>query len=135
MPRECLPSLLDRLSALYPSSAEIFGQTGCGFGGFAEYVCVPETALALMPESMTKLWPLAVRNGPVAEHKIKAFIPTYQTYLQQTQCPQSSGRCETSCTTRSDLGTPHINPQTIPTGLSLESPHLGTTAPHIHLYS
>ncbi|WP_299492419.1 NAD(P)-dependent alcohol dehydrogenase [Acaryochloris sp. IP29b_bin.137] len=25
----------------------------CGFGGFAEYVCVPETALALMPESMT----------------------------------------------------------------------------------
>ncbi|MEM8804566.1 MAG: NAD(P)-dependent alcohol dehydrogenase [Cyanobacteria bacterium P01_G01_bin.38] len=25
----------------------------CGFGGFAEYVCVPETALALMPERMT----------------------------------------------------------------------------------
>ncbi|MEO1352312.1 MAG: NAD(P)-dependent alcohol dehydrogenase [Cyanobacteria bacterium J06635_15] len=25
----------------------------CGFGGFAEYVCVPETSLALMPESMT----------------------------------------------------------------------------------
>lgn len=24
-----------------------------GFGGFAEYVCVPETALALMPEGMT----------------------------------------------------------------------------------
>ena len=24
-----------------------------GFGGFAEYVCVPETALALMPENMT----------------------------------------------------------------------------------
>ncbi|ASC70619.1 NADPH:quinone reductase [Halomicronema hongdechloris C2206] len=24
----------------------------CGFGGFAEYVCVPETALALMPERM-----------------------------------------------------------------------------------
>lgn len=25
----------------------------CGFGGFAEYVCVPETALAPKPESMT----------------------------------------------------------------------------------
>ena len=25
----------------------------CGFGGFAEYVCVPETALALKPDSMT----------------------------------------------------------------------------------
>ncbi|MEM6256607.1 MAG: NAD(P)-dependent alcohol dehydrogenase, partial [Cyanobacteria bacterium P01_D01_bin.156] len=25
----------------------------CGFGGFAEYVCVPETALASMPETMT----------------------------------------------------------------------------------
>lgn len=25
----------------------------CGFGGFAEYVCVPETALALMPKGMT----------------------------------------------------------------------------------
>ncbi len=25
----------------------------CGFGGFAEYVCVPETALALKPEGMT----------------------------------------------------------------------------------
>ncbi|NER98567.1 MAG: NAD(P)-dependent alcohol dehydrogenase [Symploca sp. SIO1B1] len=25
----------------------------CGFGGFAEYVCVPETALALKPECMT----------------------------------------------------------------------------------
>lgn len=25
----------------------------CGFGGFAEYVCLPETALAPMPESMT----------------------------------------------------------------------------------
>jgi NADPH:quinone reductase-like Zn-dependent oxidoreductase len=25
----------------------------CGFGGFAEYVCVPETALTLMPDGMT----------------------------------------------------------------------------------
>lgn len=25
----------------------------CGFGGFAEYVCVPETALVLKPDSMT----------------------------------------------------------------------------------
>ncbi|MBI2867028.1 MAG: NAD(P)-dependent alcohol dehydrogenase [Chloroflexi bacterium] len=33
---------------------EVFGDTsGCGFGGFAEYVCVPENALALKPASMT----------------------------------------------------------------------------------
>ena len=32
--------------AVYGDSSE------CGFGGFAEYVCMPETALALKPESM-----------------------------------------------------------------------------------
>jgi NADPH:quinone reductase-like Zn-dependent oxidoreductase len=33
---------------------EVFGDTsGCGFGGFAEYVSVPETALALKPASAT----------------------------------------------------------------------------------
>ena len=32
----------------------VFGDISeCGFGGFAEYVCVPETALALKPESMS----------------------------------------------------------------------------------
>ena len=33
---------------------EVYGDISeCGFGGFAEYVCVPETALASMPENMT----------------------------------------------------------------------------------
>jgi len=33
---------------------EIFGDlSGCGFGAFAEYVCVPENALALKPASTT----------------------------------------------------------------------------------
>ena len=33
---------------------EIFGDSSlCGFGAFAEYVCVPENALALKPTSMT----------------------------------------------------------------------------------
>ena len=33
---------------------EVYGDISeCGFGGFAEYVCVPETALASMPERMT----------------------------------------------------------------------------------
>ncbi len=36
-----------------PSDAVYGDISECGFGGFAEYVCVPETALALMPESMT----------------------------------------------------------------------------------
>ena len=33
---------------------EVFGDiSGCGWGGFAEYVCVPEKILALKPEGMT----------------------------------------------------------------------------------
>jgi len=33
---------------------EVFGDiSGCGWGGFAEYVCAPETRLALKPASMT----------------------------------------------------------------------------------
>ncbi len=33
---------------------EVFGDiSGCGFGGFAEYVCVPETALAPKPEGLS----------------------------------------------------------------------------------
>ncbi len=33
---------------------EVFGDiSGCGWGGFAEYVCVPENALVLKPASMT----------------------------------------------------------------------------------
>ena len=33
---------------------EVYGDISeCGFGGFAEYVCVPETALASMPENIT----------------------------------------------------------------------------------
>jgi NADPH:quinone reductase-like Zn-dependent oxidoreductase len=33
---------------------EVFGDiTECGFGAFAEYVCVPETALALKPQNKT----------------------------------------------------------------------------------
>jgi NADPH:quinone reductase-like Zn-dependent oxidoreductase len=35
------------LDAVYGDISE------CGFGGFAEYVCVPETALTLMPDGMT----------------------------------------------------------------------------------
>ena len=33
---------------------EVFGDiSGCGFGGFAEYVCVPESALARKPEGLS----------------------------------------------------------------------------------
>ena len=33
---------------------EVFGDiSGCGWGGFAEYVCAPENALALKPANMT----------------------------------------------------------------------------------
>lgn len=35
----------------------------CGFGGFAEYVCVPETALALKPDSMTFVEATALPHG------------------------------------------------------------------------
>lgn len=35
----------------------------CGFGGFAEYVCVPETALALMPEGMTSTEAAAIPHA------------------------------------------------------------------------
>ncbi len=38
----------------FQAGDEIFGDiSGCGFGGFAEYVSVPENALALKPASMT----------------------------------------------------------------------------------
>ncbi|MDJ0594001.1 MAG: NAD(P)-dependent alcohol dehydrogenase [Pleurocapsa sp. MO_226.B13] len=38
----------------FQSGDAVYGDISeCGFGGFAEYVCVPETALALKPESMT----------------------------------------------------------------------------------
>ncbi|MEM6436613.1 MAG: NAD(P)-dependent alcohol dehydrogenase [Cyanobacteria bacterium P01_D01_bin.115] len=41
------------VTQLRPDDAVYGDISECGFGGFAEYVCVPETALALMPESMT----------------------------------------------------------------------------------
>jgi NADPH:quinone reductase-like Zn-dependent oxidoreductase len=38
----------------FQSGDEVFGDlSGCGFGGFAEYVCAPENALVLKPTSMT----------------------------------------------------------------------------------
>jgi len=38
----------------FKSGDEVFGDLSeCGFGGFAEYVCARENALALMPASMT----------------------------------------------------------------------------------
>jgi NADPH:quinone reductase-like Zn-dependent oxidoreductase len=36
-----------------PEDAVYGDLSGCGFGGFAEYVCAPENALALKPNSMT----------------------------------------------------------------------------------
>lgn len=36
-----------------PSEAVYGDISECGFGGFAEYVCVPENALAPKPDSMT----------------------------------------------------------------------------------
>ena len=38
----------------FQSGDEVFGDlSGCGFGAFAEYVCVPENALALKPANLT----------------------------------------------------------------------------------
>jgi len=38
----------------FPPGDEVFGDiSGCGFGGFAEYVCARENALVLKPASMT----------------------------------------------------------------------------------
>ena len=38
----------------FQSGDAVYGDISeCGFGGFAEYVCVPETVLALKPESLT----------------------------------------------------------------------------------
>ncbi len=38
----------------FKSGDEVFGDLSeCGFGAFAEYVCVPETALALKPTNLT----------------------------------------------------------------------------------
>lgn len=38
----------------FQSGNVVYGDISeCGFGGFAEYVCVPENALALKPQSMT----------------------------------------------------------------------------------
>jgi NADPH:quinone reductase-like Zn-dependent oxidoreductase len=45
---------------------EIFGDLGlCGRGGFAEYVCVPENALALKPANMTFEEAAAAPEGAV----------------------------------------------------------------------
>lgn len=42
-----------KVKALQPGD-EVFGDlSGCGFGGFAEYVAVPEHAVVLKPEGMT----------------------------------------------------------------------------------
>ena len=39
---------------LYQAGDEVFGDiSGCGFGGFAEYVCVDENALALKPVNLS----------------------------------------------------------------------------------
>ena len=35
----------------------------CGFGGFAEYVCVPENALAIKPDSMTFIEAVAIPHA------------------------------------------------------------------------
>ena len=37
----------------------------CGFGGFAEYVCVPETALVLKPERMSFVEAAAIPHAAV----------------------------------------------------------------------
>ncbi|MEM6349442.1 MAG: NAD(P)-dependent alcohol dehydrogenase [Cyanobacteria bacterium P01_D01_bin.14] len=41
------------VTRLQPGDAVYGDISECGFGGFAEYVCVPATALALKPDSMT----------------------------------------------------------------------------------
>src|SRR5512132_3011722 len=39
---------------LFKPGDEVFGDiSGCGWGGFAEYVCVSETALALKPANLS----------------------------------------------------------------------------------
>ncbi|MEM6437645.1 MAG: NAD(P)-dependent alcohol dehydrogenase [Cyanobacteria bacterium P01_D01_bin.115] len=42
-----------KVTQFRPGDAVYGDISECGFGGFAEYVCVPETALASMPERMT----------------------------------------------------------------------------------
>lgn len=41
------------ITKIQPGDAVYGDISECGFGGFAEYVCVPETALSLKPESMS----------------------------------------------------------------------------------
>jgi len=43
----------DGVAALQPGDAVFGDLSGCGFGAFAEYVCVPEEALAPMPAGLT----------------------------------------------------------------------------------
>ena len=43
----------ENVTKFQPGDAVYGDISECGFGGFAEYVCVPENALAMKPESMT----------------------------------------------------------------------------------
>ncbi len=49
----CVESVGSRVTSLQPGD-EVFGDiSGCGWGGFAEYVCAAEDVLAIKPAGMT----------------------------------------------------------------------------------
>ena len=53
----------DNVTQFQPGDAVYGDISECGFGGFAEYVCVPETALALKPECMTLVEAVALPHA------------------------------------------------------------------------
>ncbi len=51
------------VTKLQPGDAVYGDISECGFGGFAEYVCVPENALAMKPDSMTFIEAVAIPHA------------------------------------------------------------------------
>lgn len=61
----------------------------CGFGGFAEYVCVPETALALKPESMSYIKAAATPHAAMLA--VQGLIDEGQLQPEQTVLINGAG--------------------------------------------